>query len=484
MVISSCLCEVASTAASSCGGSGAHGDSASSSVTDVDMQGLSDVDGPQAVEADAVETREVERLLQRMVTLFVEPGSQTELKQALVASSFSSLFGMTDKKYVLVVYDLKQAAEANHRPSTRIPPLKETRLQTLMKAVIEARQDSKGLERPGIVEGDLFVFFDGGRANHGRKLEKIFVDDDSGEGLPKTTRVLRIEYLESAVMDRRQCMRRAVASVRSDERMHMVSLDPMRLPRVDKKHFSGTNHGSSVLNVPFAKDWEVWSTTREEKEKIYEKYIVAVGGKGSDWEEDVDEADDEQNEDDPTAVSERSKKRQRTQLDPQEKIPMFYNQPSHLLCEEILHMYSICGVIDLTAGAGSWAVSALEANIPYFGVVLTPLHMAKLNDWLISVVKHRRRQESSPLFARSLSMSLSTQGQTQNPENLPVPQTKPRSFGGQGSGRRNLPAVPRLDGAGDPSKKKGRKPKASTNKDDKNAGSVSEGASQSSSESD
>jgi hypothetical protein len=356
-------------------------------------RGADDETKTETIEDDEEEKekREVERMLQRGVTLFVEPASQTELKEAILSSRFKDIKGEPDKAYVLIIYDYKQASESQTRPQTRIAPLKDLRMKSMVQATLDARRSTRSEMSPCIMPGDMWMFFDGSRAGHSYMFNnKVFVDEESGTSLPKVARQLRIEYLESAVAERRSYCRRAVASLKSNEIAHIITHDFVRLPQKKKKHFSGTNLGSSLVDVPLASAKETWQMSREAKKDIYGKYQVAVGGKDSDG--DDDEAE--------TMMDETPKKQQK--LDIKEEVPVFYWQPSGLLCEEILHMYSICAIIDLTAGSGQWALAALKNNIPYFGVVLTASHLTSLREWLISSVLKGQHDETSSFFQRSL----------------------------------------------------------------------------------
>ena len=58
--------------------------------------------------------------------------------------------------------------------------------------------------------------------------------------------------------------------------------------------------------------------------------------------------------------------------------PVFFNELPKVVVEELLHMGQAKAVIDLTAGAGTWALVCLEKNLPYFGVALTDLHCQEL----------------------------------------------------------------------------------------------------------
>jgi len=63
--------------------------------------------------------------------------------------------------------------------------------------------------------------------------------------------------------------------------------------------------------------------------------------------------------------------------------PVFYHEPPKVLVQELMHMAAARGIIDLTAGSGVWAEAALEAQVPYFGLVLTDVHLSELRAHLI-----------------------------------------------------------------------------------------------------
>jgi hypothetical protein len=72
-------------------------------------------------------------------------------------------------RFVLIVYDIKQACEAKTAPHRRTPPLQLTRLKRAVGATIEARAKAAGLDRIVLLPGDMYVLFDGGKeGNHSR----------------------------------------------------------------------------------------------------------------------------------------------------------------------------------------------------------------------------------------------------------------------------------------------------------------------------
>ena len=361
--------------------------------------------------------REAERVIQRNITLFVEPATASELSQAIQASRFKDLFGSPDQNYVLIIYDFKQASESQTRPMTRIAPLKDTRLKMALQATLEARMTTgeRGLH---IAKGDMWLLFDGSRHGHHVFFEKkLFIDpEQDAMSLKKFCRQLRIECMESSVAERRAYCRRGVASLKSNECICIVAGDVPRLPQKKRRFFSGTNLGSSIVDVPLATQKEIWHLPRDEKKELYGKYQVPVGGKESD-------AEDYEEEDDEAESGPGGSTPKKARVDPKESVPVFYWQPSGMLCDEMIWMYSAVGIIDLTAGSGQWALAALRNSIPYFGMVLTPVHLTRLRQWLIKQVSEGMTDDASGLKHLSGKSTAKTNKQMNKP-NPKVDKTK------------------------------------------------------------
>jgi hypothetical protein len=85
--------------------------------------------------------------------------------------------------------------------------------------------------------------------------------------------------------------------------------------------------------------------------------------------------------------------------------PVFYNQVPLVLVQELMHMSSAVAVVDLTVGAGTWALAALEAAVPYFGVVLTQKHQEAV---IAHLQKEAPPRRSSALPRRSSRSTCST----------------------------------------------------------------------------
>ena len=201
---------------------------------------------------------------------------------------------------------------------------------------------------------------------------------------------------EEGITARRAVTRRGGASVNQTETIHVFSADKMRLPVVKRKYFTGTSLGNTISEVPVPAVQDLWHLPNEIKKALYDKYRVAVGGRDPDGEsEDVDSdeavvADEEE----VTPVKKRRPALQAAALE-----PVFYHEVPKTLCEELLHMYRVKAIIDLTAGAGTWALCALQSRIPYFGVTLTEIHLEELLKMLEGKIVGMMQTEGSPLYS-------------------------------------------------------------------------------------
>ena len=180
--------------------------------------------------------------------------------------------------------------------------------------------------------------------------------------------------------------------------------------------------------------------TRQDKKSIYENggrsFIMAVGGKCY---SDEDEVDAIEKEDDESQAK-------KAKLDSEDLLPVFWHSPSHLLVQELTHMYSCAGIIDLCAGAGMWAMAAMELNVPYFGVVLSPTHQTELKKFLLEIVKTMQSDETSALFQNQMSWRRRDSSRNLGMSNDP----KPGSKDGDNKPRRGR--KPKKDAGKNPSK--------------------------------
>ena len=106
-------------------------------------------------------------------------------------------------RFVLIIYDCKQACEARTAPHRRAPPLQLLRLKRAIGATLEACVKAAGMDRDAILPGDMYVLFDGGREGNHSKMKAAFVDDQANALKPKVVRTLQLVFSEDIVGARR-----------------------------------------------------------------------------------------------------------------------------------------------------------------------------------------------------------------------------------------------------------------------------------------
>lgn len=67
------------------------------------------------------------------------------------------------RRYILIIYDHKQACEGLSRPDVRVAPLQKDRMRKMVHAVLEARREAMQHETRGLMVGDMYAFFDGAK---------------------------------------------------------------------------------------------------------------------------------------------------------------------------------------------------------------------------------------------------------------------------------------------------------------------------------
>ncbi len=335
------------------------------------------------------------RTFHSYITLYVETESQHDLKLALNSSPLGSNFAIQNASNILIVFDVKQSAEPTAQPHIRIAPLKEQRLKTLVIGVMNARCEAAGKPFPNLIPGDLYMMPDGGR-NIASKFRNLFVDEQTKAKFA-ANRQLNVCRSEDGLTSRRRLARHFVKQM---ETFHLFSAAKLRMPKKKKKFFSGTSLGDSLVEVPVLKEEELWATDKATKKAIYStKNFIPVGGRAGSESEDEDDDDEGAEEQEPPA--------KKAKTETADTIPVFYHEVPKVLASEIINLYSIIGVIDLTAGAGTWAKASLDAGVHYFGVTLTMKHQEELSNHLVEYVKSAQLDPTSPLYVRGLSTKTS-----------------------------------------------------------------------------
>lgn len=281
---------------------------------------------PESAPVDDAIGKEALRILDSQISLIVEPQDGIELKQAIMNSCFKNTFGnettgcaqlkkqttsvaLCDSplrfarpsvcarcrgRYILIIYDVKQASESQSKPASRIPPLKEPRYKKCLSVGLDARRQLAGYDEVTITGGDMFLIFDGKRMGNISKLRNGFTDGSNEQPLKRFSKVLNISYAEDGLTEALALVRKGTASVKQNERVIMVAKSRPKLTARKRKHFTGTTRGDTITEVPCPPPENRWKLTVSRKRALYGSYWVPVGGKdGSSDESDVEEEEDE-----------------------------------------------------------------------------------------------------------------------------------------------------------------------------------------------
>ena len=193
---------------------------------------------------------------------------------------------------MLIVYDMKQAAESETYPSTRIAPFKQSRYKKCIQAVLDVRFQNAGFGTACLVPGDMFLVFDGKKTGNQTKLKAPFINEAKDMPLQRAKRVITITYSEKGITDRRAVNRRGAASVKQNEHLHVFTRVRAKLPTRARRHFDGTSMGDTISGVPLPEATSQWMLSVARKRELYDKFRVPVGGK----EESDDDDDDTEDE--------------------------------------------------------------------------------------------------------------------------------------------------------------------------------------------
>ena len=152
----------------------------------------------------------------------------------------------------------------------------------------------------------------------------------------------------------RRSLARGTATIPQVEMMTMVSRSALNLPERQGKHYNTSNKGTVLGPVALTRPETEWQATVKDKREIYGKrFRIAVGGR-------VD--------------GEVSKRRNDGDLEP----TFFFTLPLQFF-EELLHLYFVKSVIDLTPGSGIFGEAAIRNRCGYFCIAMSERHALELD---------------------------------------------------------------------------------------------------------
>ena len=281
-------------------------------------------------------------------------------------------------------------------------------------AAMAARSQAASLQRMEIAPCDLYAVFDGAAERAQPDLEGAFTaGEGTGSKPTMSTRALQLVFDEEAVAKRSgridvfRC--HGPANVRQVERCFLITRDKPEMPTRRRKHFKGTNQGNAILGVPLLGMDNMWQLPLARKKAVLGRNCIPIMPAASSSSDGEGTAADFGVEGDASAKARPNNnlynvilggvrckhadsahvrgpppppppwffgQRRRVGDDgkSREAEPVFFNEISGLVAEEIIDMAGACAIIDMTMGAGTWAIAAMLHGIAYLGVALTEAH--------------------------------------------------------------------------------------------------------------
>ena len=190
-----------------------------------------------------------------------------------------------------------------------------------------------------------------------------------------------LSYNEKSVRETRTNTR-SFTGIRQIEQMHVPTLRTIDLPVKQRKYFTRTNQGQSIeKNIALPRPVTQWTLDFKTKKVIYGTRRVRVGGPDPDANSDGTETDGEQ---------------EAKRTDDSKEVVFFKSLP-RLVIQEYVHSFNLAGIVDLTAGDGEKAMSALMHAIMYVGVCLADTHASMLKGHLQEEIYKSFASEGNPL---------------------------------------------------------------------------------------
>ena len=277
-------------------------------------------------------------------------------------------------QFVGIVWDSRVNGECSSRPSIRMPALQIPEVGRLFDC-IRARHDQTPIppDTRSLHPFDMYISLAGGR-DLGSSYQRLF--QNLGPPAP-VTRLIHVVLDPTSVQDRF----RRVCGIASNKTHDTMRLTAAPWPRKELKctarlHYRGTSASDSIGHVVLGKqgDQESWVLTWAQKKSLYGTHgLMAAGGRG-------DVIDDEADDEDLTTADPPQRR-----TDDTEELAFYHALPSKFW-EEVVHDFQLGAILDIAAGDGSLALTAVRHRLPYTGIVFTTHHRDLMKARLLEIL--------------------------------------------------------------------------------------------------
>ena len=322
-----------------------------------------------------------------------------------------------EPSYTAIFYDPQLSGEPMHRPAIRTAPLRAVYQKIIAKVL--ARFGDSDEELPA---GDLYFLFDNGKSGNTNDLLKPFM------GKSKVVKQFLIHKEQESVAKRYKKVR-GCAALQLHEMLNVVSSQMLKIPNKTFLDYPGSIAGSTIgpVVMPLIKD--CWSISWKAKKEIYgTANLIAVGGKISDELEDLDFGNPPRT--------------------PETVECAFHHSFPGSFYLELLHVFPIGAIIDLTPGEGLFAFAAHERNIKYFGLCMSPEHQRLLRERLDVLALAAMFEEGHALYDPMALAAVNAGQVSSTREATSDRRTQSETGTGDRQAQRTAPAAKRASGAG------------------------------------
>ncbi|CAK0907003.1 unnamed protein product [Prorocentrum cordatum] len=355
--------------------------------------------------------RVIDKVVRTYIQIVPDQKTQAELENVLRDSALATIKG-GPTGLVLHHFDAKQFGEPQTRPELRIAPLREKPYERLVRSMLNARAPQG--QPSHLRNGQVAVILDGGRRGNASKLlapwkentvekkeakgrgrggdEAMEADDDDQDGDDDSDNeqragfkasIIQLAHTEDSLKARRNRVHGGTGGLHQIEWAHMVAHARISIPERRRKYFEGSTAGDLITGIEVPELGKEWHVLWKDKKLMYgRKNLIAVGGKTEGIEPLQERKTDE------TMIPVNS-----------HGMPMVYYK-------ELIHMFYVKCVLDLTPTDAKFAWVCLQERIAYVGVAFTKEHMEKIYSYLTDLVKQAMADAWSKLFNKDYAKSL------------------------------------------------------------------------------
>ncbi|CAK0880249.1 unnamed protein product [Prorocentrum cordatum] len=365
--------------------------------------------------------RGIDKVVRTYIQIVPDQKTLAELENVLRDSALATIKG-DPTGLVLYHFDAKQFGEPQYGPELRIAPLREKQYERLARSMLNARAPQG--QPSHLRNGEVAVILDGGRRGNASKLfapwkentvekkeakgrgrggdEVMEADDDDdqdgdddSDNEPRAgfkASIIQLAHTEDSLKARRNRVHGGTGSLHQIEWAHMVAHARISIPERRRKYFEGSTAGDLITGVEVPELGKEWHVLWKDKKLMYgRKKMIAVGGKTEGIEPLQERKTDET------------------------MIPVNFHGMPMVYYNELIHMFYVKCVLDLTPTDAKFAWACLQERIAYVGVAFTKEHMEKIYSYLTDLVKQAMADAGSKLFnkdyAKSLGMELTAESE-------------------------------------------------------------------------